>query len=491
MSLNFDSLFILLLEIVFVASAALLLFRFRNRISLAPLFIFVGTNQFLGVVLAATVYLAVGQTTIVSPGSVVLFASYLFVILLVYLRTDIPTTRGLIYGIVVANTTLTLLLWFTSYQLRAFDAQLLLNVPPELFSTSPWVYIVGTAMLVIDSVLIIVLYEMLAYRARWMPLVFRIIFTLCLVLLLDAVAFAHALASGQPYFADVLRGQVSGKLAAGVVYGSILFAYLSLVDPRKRDYQPPRLDEIFSIFTHRERYHMAIQQLEVSEAASQAKSRYLTNMSHELRTPLNAIIGFSSVLLKRDDFDDDERNFLQRILENGKHLLYLINGLLDLSKIESGKTQLEMSNVNVNELIEETLQQLQNKTVNPGVEIRIETPPGASWVNTDRLRLKQVMFNLLGNAMKFTREGEITIRVTTDTATGRPLQLDIIDTGCGIDDRDLDAIFEPFYQQKAHASHSGGTGLGLAISRALCEQLNFKLGVHSTVGKGAQFSIIF
>lgn len=488
-SLNFQSMISLGVEVLFVAIGALVLFYFRRRISLAPLFIFVGSNQFLGQVLASSVYLVVGHDTVVSPGSMVLFSSYLFIILLVYLRTDIPTTRGLIIGILVANITLAALLWFTAYQLLSYETQMVLDMPIELFAISPRYFLFGTLMLLIDSLLVVLLYESLSFRASKLPQGAHIVLTLATVLCLDAVVFSYVLAGGEAYFLDVLRGQVLGKLSSGLIFAFFLMTYLRVFEPGLRTHRPEISKDILSIFTHRERYHQVREQLKVSEAANVAKSRFLAHMSHELRTPLNAIIGFTNVLVNRRTENDEDRLLLTRVLHNGKHLLVLINGLLDLSRIDSGKIELQQEKVNVGELLQETMDQLEGQALGKPVVLKVVQPAETCWLETDRLRLQQVLINLLGNAIKFTDKGEITASIIAGAEPGTVARIDIADSGAGIPEDDLQSIFEPFYQVGDSGVSDKGTGLGLAISQALCKQLGYQMSVDSELGKGSRFSI--
>lgn len=479
----------ILVEAAFVAGVMAILFRLRQRISLGPLYVFVGTNQFLSVVLASTVYVALAPSIYVSPGSTVLFPSSLFAILLVYLRTDIPTTRGLIFGVIVANAALTVLLWFTSYQLNAVNTQNLLNVPIELFSVSPVVFLSGTGLLLVDTLLVIVIHDFLALHLRWMAKLWRIMATLLIVLYIDAIVFSIILALGGADFSAALSGQLVGKTIAGIAFSLFLTGYLRYFDSGPGATRNLAIHDVFSILTYRDRYRLVSEQLKIAQAANRAKSRFLTNMSHELRTPLNAIIGFTSILHERSTESEDQ-NFLKRVLENGRHLLDLINGLLDLSKIESGHNELEISSVDLNVLVRETIGQLQSQAATE-VDLRVELPLMPALLETDRRRMKQILINLIGNSLKFTSQGHVVARLAADATSGKAIRIDILDTGIGIPRDNLAAIFEPFFDEQARSRTDSGTGLGLAISRALCEQMGHTLQVASDTGKGSQFSIVF
>ncbi len=232
-----------------------------------------------------------------------------------------------------------------------------------------------------------------------------------------------------------------------------------------------------------------------AEEASETKSHFMASMSHELRTPLNSVIGFSNLLLRgaAAELSERDRGFLERIQANGKHLLHLINEILDLSKIEAGRMELELEPVALDALAEETIGQLESQVVGRPLRLLWEVVggPASVPVTADRARLKQVLINLVGNALKFTESGEVRVRVEVDDA-GRPLRISVRDTGIGIPEDRLEAIFRAFEQaDSGTARRFGGTGLGLAISRSLCDLMGFELQVRSEVGKGSDFSIEF
>ena len=232
-----------------------------------------------------------------------------------------------------------------------------------------------------------------------------------------------------------------------------------------------------------------------AEAANKAKSHFLANMSHELRTPLNSVIGFTNILLKNKDerFAEKDLGFLQRVLSNGKHLLALINEVLDLAKVESGRMELIIEEVDLAHLCVETVQQLegQAKAKDGAVELIADVPESVSMVETDSAKLKQVIINLVGNALKFTHEGSVTVRLDLASDGTTPVAIAVVDTGIGIPDDRVEAIFEAFQQAEAGTSRKyGGTGLGLALSRSICLLMGYDLIVESEVGKGSVFKIV-
>jgi signal transduction histidine kinase len=232
---------------------------------------------------------------------------------------------------------------------------------------------------------------------------------------------------------------------------------------------------------------------EVAEAASRAKSEFLAMMSHELRTPLNSVIGFSNVLLRNRAGNLRERDllYLRRIRAGGQHLLSLINEVLDLSKIEAGRMQLDRAPVALGALVEDTLASFEGQLRDRPISLDAEIPEHLTPIMTDPAKLLQVLTNLIGNAIKFTERGSVVVRVIAEPASRRPERIDVIDTGIGIPHDRQQAIFDAFEQaDSSTARQYGGTGLGLAVSKSLCDLLGYSLEVRSEVGAGSMFSII-
>jgi signal transduction histidine kinase len=234
--------------------------------------------------------------------------------------------------------------------------------------------------------------------------------------------------------------------------------------------------------------------LSAAEAASLAKSQFLATMSHELRTPLNAVIGFSRHLQKNKggNLQPQDLEYLQRISDNGTHLLDVINDILDLSRIEAGKMLVERTVVALDTIITETLDQFAAAPARAGsrVPARATIPGGLKPVITDESKLRRVLTNLVGNATKFTERGCVQVVVRADDS-GQPVRIDVIDTGIGIPSERLGAIFDRFEQaDNTTQRRFGGTGLGLAISRTLCELLGYRLTVVSEPSAGSSFSIL-
>lgn len=230
-----------------------------------------------------------------------------------------------------------------------------------------------------------------------------------------------------------------------------------------------------------------------AEEANQAKSRFLADMSHEIRTPLNSVIGFANILLKNrhGNLTAEDISFLDRIAKNGKHLLALINHILDLAKVEARKVELEITEVELDKLVKEVIAQLEGQIHERDVRLISDLPASMTTIKTDGTRLKQIIINLVANALKFTDHGSVTVAVAVASETQEPVRVDIIDTGIGIPKDKIDKVFQAFQQQDATTERKyGGTGLGLTITRSLCELMGYRIQVDSQVGMGSTFSVI-
>jgi signal transduction histidine kinase/ActR/RegA family two-component response regulator len=231
---------------------------------------------------------------------------------------------------------------------------------------------------------------------------------------------------------------------------------------------------------------------EEAESASYAKSQFLANMSHEIRTPLNAILGFTDILLRDDDGANVQRtDFLDTIKGSGKHLLALVNDLLDLAKIEARQIQIERIRCSPRQIVTEVVSTLRVRARERGIALDCRWSGGIpEQIDSDPHRLKQLLMNLVGNAIKFTHEGAVTIEAGVATrGESTTLRFEITDSGIGIPADKLSAIFDPFVQADSSITRRfGGTGLGLAISRSIAAALGGELTVSSQVGVGSKFT---
>jgi signal transduction histidine kinase len=223
------------------------------------------------------------------------------------------------------------------------------------------------------------------------------------------------------------------------------------------------------------------------EEASKHKSQFLANMSHELRTPLNAILGYAELVLDGiyGDAPEKMRNVLERIQTNGKHLLGLINDVLDLSKIEAGQLVLSLNDYSIKDMMQGVYVAVEPLAGNKKLDFKLEVPPDLPPARGDERRLSQVLLNLVGNAIKFTDTGEVAIKAA---AANGSYTVAVTDTGPGIAEADQAKIFEEFQQSEStHTKAKGGTGLGLAIAKRIVELHGGRLWVESTLGSGSKF----
>ncbi|MES9887074.1 MAG: ABC transporter substrate binding protein, partial [Candidatus Sedimenticola sp. 6PFRAG1] len=228
---------------------------------------------------------------------------------------------------------------------------------------------------------------------------------------------------------------------------------------------------------------------EAAEAANQAKSAFLANMSHELRTPLNAVLGFSELMSSDRGLSDQHKNNLEIIHRSGHHLLQLINDVLDMSKIEAGKTQLETEDIDLGELILDVADMVRVRAEQKGLQLLLDqTSDFPRFVRGDGPKIRQILINLLSNSVKFTDQGGVTLRL--DAKNGNPdwitLRGEVQDTGRGIESEDIERIFRPF-EQLSSTVEQRGTGLGLAITRQFVELMDGEVSAASQPGKGSTF----
>jgi PAS domain S-box-containing protein len=231
---------------------------------------------------------------------------------------------------------------------------------------------------------------------------------------------------------------------------------------------------------------------DAAESANRTKSEFMTRMNHELRTPLTAIIGFSRVLLqgKEGVLSPGAQQYAERIRANGMHLLSLINQILDVAKVEAGRMELELETVPLDTLVKETLAMLEATAEAKGIALRRELPTELKPLVTDAGKLRQILINLVGNAIKFTSKGEVCVRVTADPVSGRPLSIAVSDTGIGIPPERQRKVFEPFEQGDSSTRREfGGTGLGLSIVRTFSGLIGARIALDSEVGKGTTVTL--
>jgi protein-histidine pros-kinase len=244
--------------------------------------------------------------------------------------------------------------------------------------------------------------------------------------------------------------------------------------------------------TERKRFESELWETNVQlEAASKAKDRFLASMSHELRTPLNAVLGFAGTMLMglSGPLTDDQRNQLEIVQTNARHLLSIINDLLDVAKIESGNVELKFEQVDCRELLQEVVSGLQPLADRKQIELEVSIPRYGVVMDTDRRSLSQILINLANNAIKFTDEGSVHMELERYENGGGPVtRFSVIDTGMGIRSEDQPTLFEAFDQVASSTKRRNpGTGLGLYISQKLAELIHGEIGFESKHGIGSTF----
>jgi PAS domain S-box-containing protein len=226
---------------------------------------------------------------------------------------------------------------------------------------------------------------------------------------------------------------------------------------------------------------------EAAEAANKHKSEFLANMSHELRTPLNAILGYTELILDNiyGEVPDKIREVLERLDKNGRHLLSLINDVLDLSKIEAGQLILALAEYSMVDVIQTVITAVEALAAEKNLKLNVSVPANLKLGKGDQKRISQVLLNLVGNAIKFTEKGEVRVEVGVSDET---FSISVSDTGPGISKADQEKIFEEFQQADGSSTREkGGTGLGLSIAKKIVEMHGGQIWVESTLGKGSNF----
>ncbi len=230
-----------------------------------------------------------------------------------------------------------------------------------------------------------------------------------------------------------------------------------------------------------------------AEEANRTKSQFLANMSHELRTPLNAIIGYSEMLqeeaseIENEEFEED----LERINGAGKHLLGLINDVVDISKIEAGAMDIYLETFPIEPMVQDVVTTMQTLVEKNSNSLEIDCPDSVGSIHADTTKIRQCLFNLIGNASKFTEQGTISLKVSRGIAEGQEwINFAVSDTGIGMNEEQMGRLFEAFAQAEASTTRRfGGTGLGLAITRHFCEMMGGTVLVESQAGKGSTFTM--
>ncbi|GAB6040721.1 hybrid sensor histidine kinase/response regulator [Endothiovibrio diazotrophicus] len=300
--------------------------------------------------------------------------------------------------------------------------------------------------------------------------------------------------SGEKGFSRLMRRGAVSDLHGDFVHRNghaipVLFSWSTQNDP---DGLPTRIVCVAKDITERKRAETELKRAkEAAEQATRAKSEFLSSMSHEIRTPMNGIIGFTG-LLERTRLDATQQEYVRTIGASAQGLLTIINDILDFSKLESGKLEIEHEPFNLREVVDEAFTLLAAGAYEKGLEmVRMVSADVPTELFGDAVRVRQVLVNLMGNAVKFTAEGSVTLRVRRERVDGRQvvLRFNVTDTGIGLSPANQAKLFRAFTQADASVTRRfGGTGLGLAISRRLVENMGGSIGVESEEGQGSTFT---
>ncbi len=302
---------------------------------------------------------------------------------------------------------------------------------------------------------------------------------------------ANYLASGDAKIIGV------GRDVTGVRRNGTPFPMRLSIGEASMDGRPTFTGIVHDLTAEKDNERRLVMAMQDAEKANRAKSDFLATMSHELRTPLNAIIGYSEMLVEdaeKGESVEDLADDLGKIRNAGRHLLGLINDVLDLSKIEAGGVEVDVTAFSADVLMQEVVDTIRPLIEKSGNRFDVEIGEEISEIRTDPARLRQILINLLGNAAKFTRDGivRLTVSLRSNSAKDeRELLIQVSDTGIGIEKQQLERVFVAFSQADVSTSRNyGGTGLGLAITRSFCELLGGTIKVKSTPGKGSTFSVV-
>ena len=465
----------------------------------------------------------------ISGGSVAYVTFIMVTILFVVLEQDTAILKNIVFLVVAVNLFQYLL--FRSTGAILSDSRFInpFNMTPDIFSVSLLLMLTGGVLIILELVIFLFAFQKLG-RFSSNPVIAALVFTLLFfgLVLLDGVLFPLVNWWLFPDMLAVIYGGFEGKVVLGISFAPVMLLFLWITHRQFKDFLEMEFslnsmlgqskeDLANTILEERQRSeehllalnaeleqrveertvalaasNKALQEANAElELATHAKSDFLASMSHELRTPLNSVIGFSTILLSgaAGELNEEQHRQQEMINSSGKHLLALVNDILDLSKIEAGKIELEIEDFSLREIMSAVVGMLNAGAEDKGLEVDVTMSEPEAVLHTDLRAVEQILINLAGNAVKFTDEGVISLDAFVtqeDRAVFR-----VRDTGSGIPEESFEAIFDPFRQvgQPRGEGQQKGTGLGLAICALLAQRLGGILSVDSTLGEGSTFTL--
>ena len=458
----------------------------------------IGSNQYFQTILSSTLYVWIFKDFYFSPGSVVLFSSSIFTILLIYIKEGVHQTRTLIYGIILSNVTLTLLSYITSLQIKAEGTLNLLNIPKEIFEIDIRIFLIGTFTLLLDSFLIIIIYEFLLFKIKKIKIFWVIFIAIFTILYFDLLVFSTLSFWGKEGFKNILIGNIIGKSIAGTLFSLILYFYIVYID--KRNYIRKieinkNINDVFSIITYREQYEFIKEEKEHIEElknslikSNENKDRFFSIISHDLRSPFHAILGFLNLM--KSNFDSMSRENIKTDLDliqkSFNNSFDLLNNLLDWSRIQMDRIQFNPVYFSINELISICINSLKFNSESKDITV-LFNPPQEFHVFADKNMINSVINNLLSNAIKFTNTGG---KIIVELANSdKHTIIKIQDNGVGIEKEVINRLFrvDKVYSSSG-TNNEKGTGLGLILSDEFIKINGGSIDVESEPGKGSTFT---
>jgi len=316
----------------------------------------------------------------------------------------------------------------------------------------------------------------------------------------DEITFPEDLLVDISQFERLLHGEIDNYMLEKRFLrkdGGLVFVNLAVGCVRRADRSVAYLLALIEDITERKRAEENIRTLNndlrlmltAAEAANKAKSQFLASMSHELRTPLNAILGFSNMMRRDPHLSSTQRHNLDLVSHSGEHLLALINDVLEMAKIEAGRLQLAVAPFHLGKMLQDICEMMRIRAHAKGLQLRLEQSPDLPrYLKSDASLLRQILVKLIGNAVKFTVQGNVVVRVAVTQTEPALLKVEVEDTGCGIAQADQQRLFEPFVQL-GEPNACSGTGLGLAITYRLVQLMGGNIRVESTLNQGSRFHV--